>query len=92
MLHRPRTPATQLQSIVEQAAHRSLIVEAEAVRDSGTAVALIEPGPEDLVAMGLNLMSVKGCHLVFEAALRNVTKQLRSMPRLAHGGPIGHRS
>jgi hypothetical protein len=41
-------------------------------------VVLIEPSPEDLAAMGLNLMNRKRGPFVFETARRTVAKQLRS--------------
>jgi NTE family protein len=78
MLPQPRTLADRLQSVAEHAAHRRLMAEAEDLRRSGTPVLLIEPDAEDLAAMGLNLMSAKRSHLVFETALRSVARQLRS--------------
>lgn len=70
--------ADRLQAAAEHAAHRSLTAEAGALRASGTQVVLIEPGPEDLAAMGLNLMSRKRAHLVFETAARTVANKLHS--------------
>jgi NTE family protein len=72
----PRSLADRLQAVAEHAAHRSLMSEAGALRASGTPVVLIEPGPEDLVAIGLNLMSRKRTHLVFETAVRTVAHRL----------------
>ncbi len=77
---RPRKLADRLQGLAEHAAHRSLIAEAEALRASGTPAVLIEPGPEDLAAMGLNLMNRKRAHFVFETAAKTVANQLRSAP------------
>ena len=74
----PRKLAVRLQGVAEHAAHRSLIAEADALRASGTPVLLIEPGPVDLAAMGLNLMDRKRAHFVFETAVRTVASQLRS--------------
>jgi NTE family protein len=76
---RPRNLADRLQAVAEHAAHRSLNAEAGALRASGTPVVLIEPGPEDLAAMGLNLMSRKRAHLVFETAVKTVANDLRSV-------------
>jgi NTE family protein len=74
----PRKLAGRLQAASEHAAHRRLMAEADALRASGTPVVLIEPGPEDLAAMGLNLMNRKRAHFVFETAARTVADQLRS--------------
>lgn len=74
----PRKLAGRLQAAAEHAARRSLMAEADALRASGTAVVLIEPGPEDLAAMGLNLMNRKRAHFVFETAVSTVATQLRS--------------
>ncbi len=75
---RPRKLADRLQALLGQAAHRSLTAEADALRASGTPVVLIEPDPEDLAAMGLNVMNRKRGQFVFETARRTVAKQLRS--------------
>jgi NTE family protein len=79
---RPRKLADRLQALAEQAAHRSLIAEADAVRASGTPVVLIEPGPADLAAMGLNVMNRKRGRFVFETAVRTVAEQLQSAHQL----------
>jgi NTE family protein len=68
-----------LQAAAEHAAHRGLVAEAGALRASGTPVVLIEPGPEDLAAMGLNLMSRKRARFVFDTAMRTVSRQLQSV-------------
>src|SRR6266536_2552940 len=44
---------------------------------AGTAVVMIEPTAYDLVAIGGNRMDARRCRLVFEVALRSVTRQLR---------------
>jgi NTE family protein len=69
--------ANRLQALAEQATHRSLVAEAEALRQTGTPVVLIEPGPEDLAAMGLNVMNRTRAQFVFEIATKSVAGQLR---------------
>ena len=71
--------ADRWQAAAEHAAYRSLITEARALRASSTPVVLIEPCPEDLAAMGLNLMNRGRTHLVFETAVRTVGHQLQSV-------------
>jgi NTE family protein len=68
----------RLKGVADQAAHRGLTAHAAALRASGTPVLLIEPGWEDLAAMGLNLMNRSRGQLVLETAMRTVGSQLRS--------------
>ena len=56
---------------------RRLAHEARKVRRLGTEVVTIEPTPEDLRAMGRNLMSAKRRQQVIETAERTVLAQLR---------------
>ncbi len=78
MVPRPRKLANRLQAWAERAAHHSLVAEADALRASGTPVVLIETGPEDLAALGLNLMNRERGPFVFQTARRTVAKQLQS--------------
>jgi NTE family protein len=92
MAARPRTLANRLQSLAEHTAHRSLIVEADALRGSGMPVLLIEPGADDLAAMGLNLMSTERARVAFDTGLRTVAGQVRSFHLPSRPVPVGHRS
>ena len=64
--------------LAEHAAHRQLMASARLLRRAGIRVLVIEPGPEDLRAMGLNMMSRKRIQLVMETALKTVAEQLQS--------------
>jgi NTE family protein len=58
------------------AAHQ-VDAEAEALRAEGAEVVMLEPTAYDLVAIGGNRMDARRCRVVFEVALRSVTRQLR---------------
>jgi NTE family protein len=70
------------------AAHQ-VDAEAEQLEAAGTAVVMIEPTAYDLVAIGGNRMDARRCRVVFEVALRSVTRQLRepSVRRALHRLP-----
>ena len=77
---RPRGLVDRLLALAGQTMHRSLIADAVALRSSGTAVILIEPGPEDLLKMGFNLMNRNRSEFVMHMAERSVAEQLRVVP------------
>jgi NTE family protein len=56
---------------------RRVLGEAEALRRSGTAVTLLGPGPEDLAAIGANLMDPRRRPAVLTTALRTSAAALR---------------
>lgn len=57
---------------------RRLGTEARTMRKRGTGVVLIQPGQEDLNAMGRNLMSRKNQNRTIEVAIESVKRQLNS--------------
>src|SRR5262249_37744568 len=57
VLDRPWNPATQLERMFRRIITVGLGQEAARVRATGTRVTLLTPGPEDLAAMGANLMN-----------------------------------
>jgi NTE family protein len=63
---------------------RRVLAEAEAARATGTAVTLLGPGPEDLAAIGANLMDPRRRQAVLATALRTSAEALR---RGGGGGP-----
>jgi len=69
------------------AGHRRLERIAARLRREGTRVILIEPRPEDLAAMGPNLMSRKRRHGVIEVAIRSVSGQMERHARHLRGLP-----
>lgn len=76
----PRGLVDRLLAFAGQTMHRRLMAEAAALRSAGTAVILIEPGPEDLLKMGFNLMNRKRSEFVMHMAERRVAEQLRAGP------------
>lgn len=68
--------ATRLVGRAEQAAHRQLLGCAQALSRRGTRVLLIEPGPEALRMMGLNLMNRRRVEGVADLGRRTVAQQL----------------
>jgi NTE family protein len=73
----PADPRDWLGVLSRGANGRRLAHEARKVRRLGTEVVTIEPTPEDLAAMGRNLMSAKRRRQVIETAERTVLEQLR---------------
>jgi NTE family protein len=73
----PADPRDWLGALSRGANGRRLAHEARKVRRLGTEVVTIEPTPDDLKAMGRNLMSAKRRQQVIETAERTVLEQLR---------------
>jgi len=68
---------------------RRCLREVAAVHAKGTEVTVIGPGPEDLKAIGANLMAVARRRLVLETSLRTSTKALVDPEPLAALGEVG---
>ena len=87
----PADPREWLGTLTRGANGRRLAHEARKVRRLGTAVVTIEPTPDDLRAMGRNLMSAKRRQQVIETAERTVLEQLRrpDVRELLSGLPPG---
>jgi NTE family protein len=65
----PRHPALRAERFVRQLITRALAREVSSVRASGATVTVITPGPEDLAAMGPNLMDHARRQQVLEQSL-----------------------
>ncbi|HWG63552.1 MAG TPA: patatin-like phospholipase family protein [Streptosporangiaceae bacterium] len=66
----PRKPHERLERRLRQLITQSLLREADSLRALGTRVTLLTPGPEDLAAMGLNVMDPRRRTAVLETSLR----------------------
>ncbi len=55
---------------MRRAVTRALLREAEVLRAAGTQVTVLTPGPEDLAAMGVNLMDPRRRRAVLNVAMR----------------------
>ncbi|MCQ4083909.1 patatin-like phospholipase family protein [Streptomyces sp. RB6PN25] len=73
----PRSIPAQVERGLRRIATRRLLHEARQVRDAGTLVRLIVPGPEDLAAMGANLMDPQHRLTVLETSLQTTAEALR---------------
>ena len=73
---RPRTPLECAERLVRRWMTVTLRREAARLRSGGTRVTLVTPGPEDLDAMGANLMDPARRKDVFETSLRTSARSL----------------
>jgi NTE family protein len=80
VLDRPWNPAAQLERMLRRVVTVGLTLEARKVRAAGTDLTVLTPGPEDLMAMGANLMNPGPRQQVLETSLRT------SAAALAHRG------
>lgn len=73
-----RSPSALVNAAMRGAVGRRLGHEAAKVRRTGTQVVLLQPGPAEVEAMGLNMMRKTGRDELAELAARNVQRALRS--------------
>jgi NTE family protein len=78
---RPRSPVARLERRFRRAVTRRVLAEATKLRESGTVVTLLGPGPEDLQAMGANLMNPRHRTRVLETSLLTSAAALRGVGR-----------
>ncbi|MCB9412981.1 MAG: patatin-like phospholipase family protein [Actinobacteria bacterium] len=81
-LDRPSSMLARLERRWRVAITKRLLHEAEKVREGGAEVTLLAPGPEDLEAMGGNLMDVSRRLPALETSLRTSVEALRDPDRL----------
>lgn len=74
---RPDSVVARLERRWRRRVTRRLAREAELVRDAGTDVIMVGPGPEDLEAIGSNLMDPRRRQQVLETSLRTSVAALR---------------
>ena len=67
---RPRSAMARGERQWRRLVSRRVLADAEALRRSGTAVTVLGPGPEDLAAIGANLMDPRRRQRVLATALR----------------------
>ena len=78
---RPRSALARLERRYRRVVTRRVLSEAGLVREFGTQVTLLGPGPEDLHAMGANLMNPRRRTDVLRTALRTSPEALRHPAR-----------
>lgn len=74
---RPRSPVARAERRWRRVVSRRVLGEAATVRASGTEVTLLGPGPQDLQAIGANLMDPRRRAAVLATSLRTSTEALR---------------
>lgn len=74
---RPRTVVQRIERAVRRSIARTIARDATALRARGVRVRVVEPQPEDLAVMGLNLMDAAPRRDVLETARRTAGEQLR---------------
>ena len=67
---RPRKAHERLERRLRRLITAALLREAQALRSLGIRVTVLTPGPEDLAAMGVNLMDPRRRTAVLETSLR----------------------
>lgn len=77
---RPRSAVALAERGWRRGQTRRLLHEAEKVRAAGTEVTMLGPGPEDLTAIGSNLMNPKRRGQVLDTALRTCVAALTALP------------
>lgn len=82
---RPRTAFARIERSVRRGTTKRLFREAAKLRAAGTRVTMLGPGPEDLQAIGVNLMDARRRVRVFETALRTTAAALRGSDLLTSG-------
>lgn len=80
---RPRSPVARVERRWRRTVSRRVLAEAATVRAAGTSVVLLGPGPEDLGAMGANLMNPRRRTEVLATSLRTSPAALRRADRAA---------
>jgi NTE family protein len=80
---RPHSTFGKLERRVRRLTTRRLFHEAAKLRATGTRVTMLAPGPEDLQAIGVNLMDSRRRTEVFETSLRTSTAAFRGHVPLA---------
>jgi NTE family protein len=74
---RPRSPVARAERQWRRLVTRRVLADAERLRESGTAVTVLAPGPEDLASIGANLMDPRRRRAVLATALRTSIEALR---------------
>jgi NTE family protein len=74
----PSSALARIERQLRRATTRRLEREAEKLRAAGTSVTMLAPGPEDLEAIGANMMDPRRRAQVFETSLRTSLRSLRA--------------
>ncbi|HEY0165916.1 MAG TPA: patatin-like phospholipase family protein [Jatrophihabitans sp.] len=80
----PRSPVARIERRVRSSITRGINHDIAVLRQAGTQVTLLTPGPEDLTVMGANLMNPRRRTVVLHTAMRTSARHLRDQRR-RHG-------
>jgi NTE family protein len=79
---RPRNPALRAERLVRQLLTNALTREVRKVEAAGARVTVLTPGPEDLAAIGMNLMDPARRQRVLETSLHTSPARLAALTQL----------
>jgi len=82
-LDNPRSPAARLERVFRRIITLGLTREVRKVEAKGTTVTVLTPGPEDLAAIGANLMNPASRRQVLETSLRTSAVAVSASPSRA---------
>jgi NTE family protein len=85
-MDQPHGVTTRLERRWREEVTKAACQEAALVRAAGASVRMIGPGPEDLAAIGANLMDDTRIHFVMETSLRTSVEAWRSVADVAQTG------
>jgi NTE family protein len=74
---RPRSPVTRIERAIRRSITRGLLADVQRLRESGTRVVVVTPGPEDLAVIGANLMNPRRRSEVLQTGMRTAALQIR---------------
>lgn len=80
VMDRPWNPAARLERMVRRVVTLGLSRETGKVTATGTRVTVLTPGPEDLAAIGANMMNPRARRVVLETSLRTSAAALAGEP------------
>lgn len=83
---RPSSAAGRVEHVLRSVVSRRVRKEADVVRDGGARVVLLAPGPEDLDAIGANVMDPRRRERVLETSLRTSAGAVRAALAGLDGG------
>ncbi|HJQ00917.1 MAG TPA: patatin-like phospholipase family protein [Jatrophihabitans sp.] len=75
----PRSPVAMIERRVRRAITRGIQHDVARLRDGGSRVMLLTPGPEDLTMMGANLMNPRRRIAVLRTAMRTAAMEIREL-------------
>jgi NTE family protein len=82
----PRSPVAMVERRVRRSITRGIMHDVKPLRESGSRVMVLTPGPDDLEVMGANLMNPRRRTAVLQTSLRTAAAEIRSQTRRDQSG------